>query len=84
MNLPGDRLQFYLDFIARDFLSFSDFVKPSGCVSDALMFTCVSGNAYSPKVISALPLEIFVLSSESTIGHVLLFFRYLSVALQCF
>ena len=83
-NLHGDRLQSNLDFIARDFLSFCDFVMLSGCVSDALMLICNPGNAHSPKVIYALPLEIFAFSSESTIGYVSLFSRYQSVALQCF
>ena len=48
------------------------------------MLICDSGNAHSPKVIYALPLEIFAFSSESTIGYVSLFSRYQSVALQCF
>ena len=70
-NLPGDRLQSYLDFVPRDFLSFSGFMKPTGCSAGVLMVTTVFGKADSPKVISALPHWFFVLSSQSTIGSAL-------------
>ena len=83
-NLPGDRLQSNLDFVARDFLSFSGFMKPTGFSAGVLMIPTAFGKANSPKVISALPHWLFVLSSQSTNGSDLLFFSFLSVALQCF
>ena len=83
-NLPGDRLLSNLDFVARDFLSFSGFMKPTGCSAGVLLVPTVFGMANSPKVISALPHWFIVLSSQSTIGSALPFFSFsfLSVALQ--
>ena len=46
-NLPSDRLQSNLDFVARDFFSFSGFMKPIGFSAGVLMIPTAFGKANS-------------------------------------